>query len=127
MVAVSLKKSNIGRATPNFEIKLDAVARHLLDEGIVASDEVIEKGIEEYNMEIGESSSKDIAINIKNELLQEEEERKVEAGKERRGYFPKKRKIGFKLIHPEVPRKDRIDFHIKKEELNYDKIGRAHV
>lgn len=97
----------------------DAVARHLLDEGIVASDEVIEKGIEEYNMEIGESSSKDIAINIKNELLQEEEERKVEAGKERRGYSPKKRKIGFELIHPEVPREDRIDFHIKKEELNY--------
>ena len=31
---------------------LDEVARHLLDEGIVASDEVIEKGIEEYNMKI---------------------------------------------------------------------------
>ena len=70
-------------------------------------------------MEIGESSSKDIAINIKNELLKEEEESKAEAGKERRGYSPKKRKIGFELIHPEVPREDRIDFHIKKEELNY--------
>ena len=56
---------------------LDEVARHLLNEGIVASDEVIEQGIEKYNMEIGESSSKDIAINIKNELLKEEEKSKI--------------------------------------------------
>ena len=70
-------------------------------------------------MGIGESSAKDIAARIKNELLKEEEESKEEAGKERRGHSPKKRKIGFELIHPEVPREDRIDFHIEKEELSY--------
>ena len=79
-------------------------------------------------MEIGESSSKDIAINIKNELLKEEEESKAEAGKERRGYSPKKRKIGFELIHPEVPREDRIDFHDDLPSLRAElEVKKKHV
>ncbi len=98
---------------------LDEVSSHLLDEGIAASDEVIEKGIEDAAMEIGENTSKDIAIHIKKELLREEEESKGEENIEELSQKRRAKKIHFELIHPEVPREERIDFHIEKEDLHY--------
>jgi len=99
----------------------DEVAGHLLDAGIAASNEVIEQGIEEYNIEIGKNSAKDIASHIKKELLKEDEESKGEIETEELGLSPKtrKRRPGFELIHPEVPRDERIDFHIETEGLHY--------
>lgn len=109
------------------------VADHLENLGYVVSDETIEDGFAEYAARGGLGNYEDVADFIENEFFSDEGESDLSditeelPAKEEQLILappkPKRERVVFTTLHPEIPTERRRNFHISDKELGYGTPG----
>lgn len=109
------------------------VADRLEDLGYVVSDEMLDVGISEYAAHGGKGNAEDIADYIEDEILSDEGEpdlsdieEELPAQKEQPVLAPpkpKRERVVFTTLHPEIPSEQRHSFRITNKELGYGTPG----
>lgn len=110
-----------------------AVFDRLEESGYVVSDEMLNEGFAEYAARGGLGSDEEVADFIEDEILSEKPEpdlsgieetvpsEELPAQKEQAlaPPKPKRERVAFSTLHPEIPEEQRSDFHITNMELGY--------
>lgn len=109
------------------------VAERLEESGYVVSDETLDVGISEYAAHGGKGNYEDIADFIEGEILSDEGEPDLSditeelPAKEEQTVLappkPKRERVVFSTLHPEIPPEQRRNFHISDKELGYGTPG----
>ena len=119
-------------STPE-QIQRQQVADRLEDLGYVVSDETLDVGFSEYAARGGLGNYEDVADFIENEFLSDEGEPDLSdimeelPAKEEQAVLappkPKRERVVFTTLHPEIPSEQRHNFHISDKELGYGTPG----
>ncbi|MEG0892719.1 MAG: SNF2-related protein [Oscillospiraceae bacterium] len=107
------------------------VTDRLEDLGYVVSDETLDVGLSEYASHGGKGNYEDIADYIEDEILSDEGEsdfsditEELPAKEEQTVLAPPKReRVVFSTLHPEIPPEQRYNFRISDKELGYGTPG----
>lgn len=126
-------------SVPEEQTQRQEIADYLEESGYVVSDEVLDEGISEYAAHGDKGDNQDIADFIEDEILSDEGEsdlsdieetaepnEELPAQKEQTALAPpkpKRERVVFTTLHPEIPAEQRHNFRITDTRLGYGTPG----